>query len=139
MHGGTFFHPLGLRPRRPLVVRGGLARTFGSLAGFLAVSLLCWGIYILADAFADPINAAAVAVISAAFSIAMGAILLFYLIRPGRRLRAEARAHEQERAPDSVVPALPAFLPATGAAPQDNVRNDLPYQRFYIDHSRIRP
>ena len=139
MRGRTLHHPLGLHSRRPLVVRGGLARTFGSLAGFLVLSFLCWGSYILADAFADPINAGAAAVISAAFSIALGAVLLFHLIRPGRGLRAAARAHEQERDPDSVINALPTFLPATGAARQDNVRKDLPYQRSYIDHSRIRP
>jgi hypothetical protein len=34
----------------PLVVRGGLNRTFGSLAGFAALGLLSLGVYLLADA-----------------------------------------------------------------------------------------
>jgi hypothetical protein len=29
--------------------------------------------------------------------------------------------------------------PAAGAARRDNLRNNLAYQRFYVDHSRIRP
>lgn len=128
-----------MRSTRPLVVRGGLTRTFGSLAGFLVVSFLCLGIYILADAFSDPINAQAAAVISAAFSIAMGAILLFYLIRPSRNHHTPARAQDYVRDTDSTAATRSAFPPAAGPARQDNFRNNLPYQRFYIDHSRIRP
>ena len=139
MRGGTLLHPLGLRPRMPLVVRGGLARTFGSLAGFLVVSFLCWGIYILADAFADPINAQAAAVISAAFSIAMGVILLFFLVRPSRNHRTPVRAQDYVRDTDSTAAAQSTSHPAARPARQDNFRNNLPYQRFYIDHSRIRP
>ena len=83
MPGGILNQPLDSRPSRSLVVRGGLARTFGGLAGFIVVSFLFWGIYILADAFANPIDAGAAAVICAAFIIAVGAILLFYLLKPG--------------------------------------------------------
>jgi len=31
-----------------------------------------------------------------------------------------------------------SFDPAAGAVRQDNLRNNLAYQRFYVDHSRIR-
>lgn len=34
--------------RSHLAIRAGLARTFGSLAGFVVVTFLCWGFYILA-------------------------------------------------------------------------------------------
>lgn len=77
----------GVRASKSLVIRAGLARTFGSLAGFIVVTFLCWGFYILADAFAHPIQAAAAAVISAAFIIALAAILLFFLIKPLKRSR----------------------------------------------------
>jgi hypothetical protein len=44
------------------------------------------------------------------------------------------------RASDSAIPAVRHFFdPAAGAARQDNLRNNLAHQRFYVDHSRIRP
>ena len=132
MPGGILNQPLESRSSRSLVARGGLARTFGSLAGFIVVSFLFWGIYILADAFANPIDAGAAAVICAAFIIAVGAILLFYLLKPGMRERATAHAciADSTAAPSSFFP--------SAVARQADVRNNLAYQRFYIDHSRIR-
>ena len=76
----------GVRASKSLAIRAGLARTFGSLVGFV-VTFLCWGFYILADAFAHPILAGAAAVISAAFIIALAAILLSFLIKPLKRSR----------------------------------------------------
>ena len=39
-------HALSVRSSKPLVVRGGLARTFGGLAGFLVVTLsLRWDLH----------------------------------------------------------------------------------------------
>ena len=77
MRGGALHHASGVHPRKPLVVRGGLVRTFGSLAGFLAVIFLCGGLYILEDAFANP---------PAAFIITLAAMLLFYLVKPRKRI-----------------------------------------------------
>src|SRR5258708_40285508 len=74
-------------PSRSLAVRAGLVSTFGSLAGFVVVTFLCWGLYILADAFAHPIEAGAAAGICAAFIIALAIMLLFFLIKPQKRSR----------------------------------------------------
>ncbi len=135
MRGGVIHHASGVSPCKPLVVRGGLVRTFGSLAGFLALIFLCGGLYILEDVFANPLEAGAAAVISAAFIITLAALLLFYLIKPRKR----PRTPRHDRALDSAAPAArPFFDPAAGAVRQDNLRNDLAYQRFYVDHSRIR-
>lgn len=60
---------------KPLVLRGGLAHTFGSLAGFLALLFLLFGPYLLGDAFEHPLAAGAVAVLAAAFSLTLAAIL----------------------------------------------------------------
>jgi hypothetical protein len=44
------------------------------------------------------------------------------------------------RTSDSAVPTVRHFLgPAAGAVRQDNLGNNLAYQHFYVDHSRIRP
>lgn len=71
-----------MRAPKPLVVRAGLSRTFGSIAGFAALGLLSLGIYLLADAFSHPVDAEAAGVIVAAFAIAMA-------ITRGERLRSD--------------------------------------------------
>jgi len=136
MRRRVFHHPSGVRPSKSLAIRAGLVRTFGSLAGFVVVTFLCWGLYILADAFAHPIEAGAAAVISAAFIIALAAMLLFFLIKPQRRSRTASPV----RSLDSVHPATrPSVKPVARAVQRDSSRNDLTYQRFYVDHSRLRP
>jgi hypothetical protein len=77
---------------RPLVVRGGLARTFGSLVSFLGVSFLFCGLYLLADAFAHPLNANSAGIIAAALAITLATILFFYLLKP-RSTRKIRSAH----------------------------------------------
>jgi hypothetical protein len=136
MRAGVIHRALGARPSKPLVVRGGLARTFGGLAGFVVVTFLCAGFYILQEAFANPISGAgSVAVISAAFIITLAGILLFFLIKPRKRPRTASRA----RFPGAATPAARPFLKeASGSVHQDHLRNNLSYQRFYVAHSRIR-
>ena len=74
---------------KPLVLRGGLAHTFGSLASFLAVLFLLFGLYLLGDAFEHPLAAQTVAVLAAALSITLAAILFYFLCKPryGQRPR----------------------------------------------------
>jgi hypothetical protein len=73
---------------RTLVVRGGAARTFGSLVAFIAALLVACGLYLLGDAFAHPITAHDTGVLGAALTIALGSVLFFYLLRPGRTRHA---------------------------------------------------
>jgi hypothetical protein len=72
---------------KPLVIRAGLVRTFGSLVSFLALLFLLGGLYLLADAFEHPLAAQAVAVLAAAFSITLASILLYFLFKPRPRQR----------------------------------------------------
>ena len=73
---------------KPWVIRGGLARTFGSLVIFLAVLFWCLGSYLLGDAFVHPLDAQALAVLGAALSITLASIL-YFLLKPrhGQRPR----------------------------------------------------
>lgn len=73
---------------KPLVIRGGLARTFGSLVSFLAALFLVGGLYLLADDLEHPLSGDAGSVLAAAFSIALAAILFYYLFKPRTALRA---------------------------------------------------
>jgi peptidoglycan/LPS O-acetylase OafA/YrhL len=87
MRAETFVR-VGVHHVKPLVIRGGLARTFGSLASFLAVLFLIFGFYLLGDVFEHPLDAQATAVLAAAFSIALAAILFYFLLKPRRGKRA---------------------------------------------------
>jgi hypothetical protein len=136
MRAGAIHHASGVRPPKSLVVRGGLVHTFGGLAGFLGVTFLCWGLYILKDAFANPLDAGAAALISGAFIFTLAAMLLFFLLKPRKRPRTTSR----DRAVDSAIPAVRHHSHvAVSVSGEDHLRDNLPYQRFYIDHSRIRP
>jgi uncharacterized BrkB/YihY/UPF0761 family membrane protein len=76
---------------KPLVIRGGVARTFGSLVSFLAALFLLFGFYILGDAFEHPLDAQAAGILAAAFSITLAAILLYFLLKPRRANRQRTR------------------------------------------------
>jgi len=133
MRGGTLHRVPRAHSSKPLVIRGGLARTFGSLAGFLAITFLCWGIYLLADALVHPLLAGAAALIVAAFIIAIAVILLFYLVKPRNRVRAHGRQHR--------MPSAEHFAPEKHRVAQgpNEPDTDSVYQHLSVDHSRIRP
>lgn len=83
---------------KPLVIRGGLVRTFGSLVSFLALIFLLLGLYLLRDAFAHPLDAQAVGILAAALSIALSAILFYFLLKPKPRLGQRSRTTRFRRA-----------------------------------------
>lgn len=120
---------------KPLVVRAGLSRTFGSIAGFAAMGLLSLGVYLLADAFEHPVDAEAAGVILAAFVIAIAMLLFAFLLKPPRfpeilRHKEPVRIARQETDSSAKLPV---------AARRDRLRSDLPYQRTLVDRSCIRP
>lgn len=125
-----------MRAPMPLIVRAGLNRTFGSLAGFAALGFLSLGIYLLADAFAHPVEAQAVGVIVAAFAIAIAMLLFVFLFNQrGNPAMVEPRAAEE-----IVSRRTKALSTAFSVSPRmKDLRTDLPYQRAYVDRSRIRP
>lgn len=86
MRTDSLAHVAAHRPK-PLVIRGGLARTFGSLVSFLAAAFLCLGSYLLADAFLHPLEAHAPGIFAAALSITLAVILFYYLLKPRHRGR----------------------------------------------------
>jgi len=135
MRGDVSDHTSHWRPAKSLAALGGLPHTFGGLTCFLAGIFLCWGIYILEDAFAHPVDAQAAALIAAAFAIALALLLLFYLFKP----RWDSKTAEHQGPRDSAALAeLPLFRRPSRSARRDDLRKDLAYQRVYIDPSRIR-
>lgn len=123
-----------MRASMPLIVRGGLSRTFGSLAGFTALGLLSMGVYLLTDAFSHPVDAGAAGVIVAAFAIAVSMLLFVFIFEPRRfpevfrRKEAVRIAREETKSPTEILPPR-----------NDRLRSDLPYQRAFVDRSSIRP
>lgn len=119
---------------KPLVVRAGLSRTFGSLVGFAAFAFLFFGIYLLTDAFAHPVDAQAGGLIVAALSIALAALLLFYLLKPQRTAGLLAQPPD-----DPESGRTESFAPPSEITRRKHLRKDLAYQRAYVDRSRIQP
>src|SRR5437899_3674970 len=115
MRGGFIRHTPRVQPSKSLVLRGGLVRTFGGLAGFIVVTFLCGGLYILEEAFANPLDAGAAAVITAAFIITLAAMLLFFLIHPGKRIR---KATPYCSADSSTAAVKPVSKPVAGVVRQ---------------------
>lgn len=136
MRAGFVQRASNVRAPISLAARGGLARTFGGLAGFVVITFLCGGFYILQDAFANPLNQGVAAVLCAALMITFAAILLFFLIKPGKRLRTASLGPRAREAAESLRPAI---QPVPEATRMNHSRDNLPYQRVYVDHSCIRP
>src|SRR5260370_33224526 len=90
MRRRVIYHPSGARPSKSLALRAGLVRTFGSLAGFVVVTFLCWGLYILAAAFAHPIEAGGAGGISAGFLFAPPTMLPFLLSQTPKKSKARS-------------------------------------------------
>jgi len=124
-----------MRAPMPLIVRGGLSRTFGSLAGFAALGLLSLGTYLLADAFAHPVDAESAGVLVAAFAFAVAMLLLVFVFKQ-RRL-PEMLWHKEPRRFAQEGTSLSANLPVMPY--RDRLRGDLPYHHTFVDSSRIRP
>lgn len=124
-----------MRAPMPLIVRAGLSRTFGSLAAFAALAFLSLGIYLLADAFAHPLDAEAAGVIVAAFAIAVAMLLFVFIFKP-RRFLEILRPKKPERIARQKSKSSRGLL---HTARHDRLRSDLPYQRTFVDRSCIRP
>ena len=123
-----------MRAPMPLIVRGGLSRTFGSLAGFTALGLLSLGIYLLADAFAHPFDAEAVGVLVAAFAIAIAMLLLVFLFK-----RWSLPEILRRRQPERIAQQTASADEPSASGCRDHLRSDLPFQRTFVDRSSIRP
>jgi hypothetical protein len=74
-----------VRRNIPLVARGSLARTFGSLAGFMCLTLLGLGIYLIEDAVTNPLDSSQATVLAGGLVLGFALVLLFFLMRPLRR------------------------------------------------------
>ena len=62
--------------------------------------------------------------------------VLFFLLQPGKG----GRMANPDRFTDSATPGFkPISKPVAGTVRHDQLRGNLSYQRFYVDHSRIRP
>jgi len=86
---------------RPLVVRAGLFRTFGSLAGFLALVLLSIGIYLIEDTFNNPLTAQPAALVAGGFILGLDGVLFYFLIKPRKNTRpVRVRYRRRRREPD---------------------------------------
>ena len=126
------FHPSSART---LSTRGGLARTFGSLALFVSVALLALGGYLIAEQFVNPVQAQAATLVFAALVISAALILLYGLLYDTARNQIKSVARSATAGPSKSKIILMARVPFTGI----HQRGDIPFHGRYVDHARIRP
>lgn len=109
--------PSPVRARNALLVRAGVARTFGGLGSFLAVIFLGGGIYLLQESFTDPLRAQAVGLIAGAFIIALATILIYFIFTPRKRLQGgKARRIEEQTPVHSLVVSASPLVPPKESA-----------------------
>lgn len=82
------FDPLNTtshRMERGLFERSTAARTFGSLGIFLVLIFLGAGIYLLQQAFTDPLGAQAASVLAGAFILTLAVVMIGLLFAPRKK------------------------------------------------------
>jgi hypothetical protein len=97
------------RSRKTLLLRGGAARTFASIVGFLAIVLLLVGAYGVLYVITHPLEGESTEMIGAAVLIALAVTMLFYLIAPRANARSRRRREPspepwRARVPSSSLP-----------------------------------
>jgi hypothetical protein len=95
-----------------LTTRAGVARTFGSLGGFVAILFLGAGAYLLQETLSDPLRAQAIGLIAGAFIIVLATMLIYFIFSPRKKLQSEKtrrrRSAVRTEITTIVIPAQPA-------------------------------
>jgi hypothetical protein len=134
-------------PEKVLAVRGGAMRTFAGLAIFLTLCLLCLGVYLIQDQFAEPLGSYSSGLFTAAVVLATAMTLLYELVQLPRsvwRNAAKGRTALLLRTARVVSVARRVGRPqykqrhAQRHQLRHQQRTDLPYQRSYVDRVRVR-
>lgn len=118
-----------------LLRRGGVLRTFGAFILTAGSISLVLGIYLFRDTLAEPSGDPSAALIAAAFFLAGGVVPLLYL------LRSVLKRHSRElldRANVRLSMNSPVLERRTPATPMGGGSSPLPYQRIYVDRTRVR-
>jgi hypothetical protein len=123
---------VGPASHRSLSARGQCLNTFAGIGFSLALSLLALGGYLIEQQFANPLEAQSLALPIAALLIATAITLLYCLLRPSRRLRADIAA----------CPAAVSWEEKNIAVAMSPSRMrqaaDMPLPGRYIDRAQIR-
>jgi Na+/melibiose symporter-like transporter len=118
-------HSAGLSQISGLPSLGGLARTFGTMASFLAALLLIPGLYLIEDALAHPLEAQGAGLIAGAFIIALASLMLFFVFKPRKRSARRKFKRHTHRASRSNTPTLEK---ADESIASENVQEEVPFQ-----------
>jgi hypothetical protein len=120
---------------KPLRIRGGVVHTFATLLAPLAISLVFLGFYLLGSAVAHPLTADSVSLIVASIILALGFLLLSYLLRTAMASLHLART---ERSRGHNLLAEPSAILPSGVEQDPHASATLAFHRSYVDSARIR-
>lgn len=119
---------------KSLRLRGDVVHTFGTLLTPMAIGLVVLGFYLLGSAVAQPLTANSGSVLAASLILALGFVMLSYLLRNAMAARHQKDV-EHVRAPRR---RREAPGPARTVVVARESVSSLPFQRGYIDSARIR-
>jgi hypothetical protein len=110
------FDPLNTtshRMERGLFERSTAARTFGSLGIFLVLIFLGAGIYLLQQAFTDPLAAQAAGVLAGAFILTLAIVMIGLLFTPRKKsLVTNTRRNRDAQGQLAITARPPKSVPA---------------------------
>jgi hypothetical protein len=117
------------------VARAAAARTFASFILFTSCALILIGGYLVIQQLANPMSTEALATAMSAAILWTGLLLLYYFVDSRKRWRRKRRHKRPTRV--NTFEASRVLADAQLAFEWREQRSDLPFQRCYVDTTRI--
>lgn len=118
---------------KSLRLRGDVVHTFGTLLTPFAIALVVLGFYLLGTAVGQPLAANSNSVLAASLILALGFVMMSYLLRNAMALRHQAHVERVRMSGRGREARRPT---GTAVVAQDTASLPLPVR--YVDSARIR-
>lgn len=123
------------RGHHTLLRRGGALRTFGAFILTAGSFSLVLGMYLFRETISEPAGDQSAPLLAAAFFLAGGVVPLLFLLRSVLRRHSRDSLDSATARPSAASSVLEG---RTSAAPLRKGSSQLPFQRIYVDSTRVR-
>jgi hypothetical protein len=135
MPSDTLYSNHHVHPTGSWAARAAAVRTFGGFILFASCVLISVGGYLVAEQLANPMSTEALATAMAAAILWTGLLLLYYFLNSRKRGRRK-RVHAKRSVRSNIFATSHSINPQLAFEWQEQ-RRDLPFQRCYVDTTRI--